>query len=69
MTDNVLVPREIKDYVTLLNAGTPFTLSNIGGDGEFLTINGWEGINSDGRESTPEKAAALARTLLEPRLT
>lgn len=63
------VPRHIEDYVALLKAGTPFTLSNIGGDGEFLTITGWDGTNSDGRESTPEKATALAETLLKPRLT
>ncbi len=65
----MIIPRHVEDYVQLLNDGTPFTLSNIGGDGEFLTINGWDGTNSDGRESTPEKQWALAQTLLEPRLT
>jgi len=63
------IPEKIDDYVTLLEAGTPFTHTNIGGDGEFLTMVGWGGINSDGVESTPEKAEALARVILEPRLT
>jgi len=63
------VPKSILDYAQLVEDGTPFSLSNIGGDGEFLTITGWDGTNSDGRKSTPAKAAALARVLLEPRLT
>ena len=63
------VPRNIGDYANLLDNGTPFSMANIGGDGEFLTIVGWGGVNSDSRESTPEKAAALARVILEPRLT
>ena len=61
-------PKHLGDYVMRLEQGIPFTLSNIGGDGEFLTMTGWDGTNSDGRESTPEKAAALTQTLLEPRL-
>lgn len=63
------VPKSILDYAKLVEEGTPFSHSNIGGDGEFLTITGWGGTNSDGRKSTPEKAEALARVLLEPRLT
>lgn len=63
------VPQNINDYVRLLEDGTPFTYANIGGDGEFLTIVGWDGTNSDGRTSTPEKAEALGRVLLQPRLT
>lgn len=65
----ISVPKSILDYVRLVEEGTPFSYSNIGGDGEFLTITGWDGTNSDGRTSTPEKARALARVLLEPRLT
>ena len=63
------VPKHIEDYAQLVEDGTPFSYANIGGDGEMLTITGWDGTNSDGRKSTPEKAAALARVLLEPRLT
>lgn len=62
-------PTNIGHWVTLLEDQTPFSYSNIGGDGEFLTITGWDGTNSDGRTSTPEKAEALGRVLLEPRLT
>lgn len=62
-------PACIEDYTTLLLQRTPFTLSNIGGDGEFLTICGWAGTNSDGKQSTPEKRDALARCILEPRST
>jgi hypothetical protein len=62
-------PRTIEDYTRLLEERTPFTHTNIGGDGEFLTITGWRGTNSDGRQSTPEKAEALARVILEPRST
>lgn len=61
-------PRHLQDYVDRLNHGKQFTLSNIGGDGEFLTITGWGGTNSDGRESTPGKALALGQTLLKPRI-
>lgn len=64
-----VTPTTIDDYVTLLTERQPFTLSNIGGDGEFLTILGWPGTNSDGRKSTPEKQEALARCILEPRST
>lgn len=63
------VPQTIDDYTALIEAGTPFTLANIGGDGEMLTVTGWRGTNSDGKESTPEKQEALARCLLEPRYT
>jgi hypothetical protein len=63
------VPQAIADYVELLNTGTPFTHTNAGGDGEFLTITGWRGTNSDGHESTVEKGDALAKVILEPRLT
>jgi len=65
----VIVPASIEHYETLLRDREPFTLSNIGGDGEFLTIVGWNGTNSDGKTSTPEKQAALARCILEPRST
>lgn len=62
-------PTDCSHYTRLLNERVPFTLSNIGGDGEFLTIVGWNGTNSDGRKSTPEKQEALARCILEPRST
>jgi hypothetical protein len=62
-------PQTIADYVALLEAGTPFTLANIGGDGEFLAITGETGINSDGRAYNPDVGAELAQVLLEPRLT
>jgi len=65
----MLIPATIADYVTLLESGEPFTHTNVGGDGELLTITGWGGVNSDGRKSTPEKAAALATVILEPRAT
>lgn len=64
-----VAPTRIEDYTTLLMERAPFTLSNIGGDGEFLTICGWTGTNSDGKTSTPEKRDALARCILEPRST
>lgn len=64
-----MTPQTCSDYEALLRARIPFTLTNIGGDGEFLTIGGWTGTNSDGRQSTPEKAEALARCILEPRST
>lgn len=65
----VWVPGKIEDFVSILEAGTPFSYSNIGGDGEFLTILGWPGTNSDFKKSTIEKAVALAAVLLEPRLS
>jgi len=69
MTDiEYRTPRHLKDYVDRLVHGKQFTLSNIGGDGEFLTITGWRGTNSDGRKSTQEKQLALAQTLLRPRI-
>ena len=65
----IKVPQSVDDYTALLEEGTPFTFSNIAGDGEFLTIIGWRGTNSDGKKSTPEKQKALAEVILEPRLT
>lgn len=62
-------PRSVSDYVALLESGTPFTLANIGGDGEFLAITGQVGVNSDGRAFNSEVGRELAKVLLEPRLT
>lgn len=63
------VPQTIDDWTALVESREPFTYANIGGDGEMLTITGWDGVNSDGHRSTPEKAEALARCILEPRYT
>lgn len=63
------IPRNIDDYTKLLEDRTPFTMANIGGDGEFLVINGWRGENSDGYVGTEEKQRELSQVLLEPRLT
>lgn len=63
------VPATINDFEQLLREGTHFSYANAGGDGEFLTITGWQGINSDGKPSTRDKGDALARVILEPRLT
>jgi hypothetical protein len=62
-------PSKIVEWVAYLEKGTPFTYTNIGGDGEFLTMLGWPGTNSDGHQSTQEKGEAMARVILEPRLT
>lgn len=63
------VPQTIDDWAALVESRTPFSYCNIGGDGEMLTIQGWDGTNSDGIPSTPERQEALTRCLLEPRYT
>lgn len=63
------VPQTIDDWTALVEAREPFTYANIGGDGEMLTVTGWRGTNSDGKESRPEKQKALARCLTETRYT
>ena len=63
-------PRQVEDFVKLLDSGEPFTHANYG-DGEWHCITGSRvGLNSDSVDMGDEGFRTdLSHTLIEPRLT